>query len=253
MIEAINMIKQAFIEYVGTGSYMILFFISLIYIYKKETDNKIRNFIWVSLIIFALVFNPIFYIVIVNFIGTGIYWRFFWTLPIGITIAYVGTKVILNNDKKLEKVIIGFAVIAIIILCGKCVFNKENYQLATNWYKIPQEALDVTMIIKGDDCKNKRALMPTSLVPYIRQYDASIYMRVMRSPYNYDSEPIVLKMEQGDVKYIVEDCKENNINYVVFKRETKLSELIENYNFYVLGRTENYIIYKYQKEASDEV
>lgn len=253
MIEAINIIKQSFAEYVGIGAYMALFFISLLYIYKKEKNSELTDFVWYSLIILLLIFNPIFYKVIIKFIDDGVYWRMFWILPIGVLIAYVGTKIILENNKKAEKIIIGLSVIVIIILSGKCVFREENYQLAPNWYKLPQEALDVTMIIKADECDNKWALMPPTLVPYVRQYDASIFMRVMRMTEGYDSEPIVLKMEQGDVKAVVDDCKENGVNYVVFKRETILSELMENYNFNVLGRTENYIIYKYQDEVNYEV
>ena len=43
MIEAINIIKQSFAEYVGIGAYMALFFISLLYIYKKEKNNTLQT------------------------------------------------------------------------------------------------------------------------------------------------------------------------------------------------------------------
>lgn len=247
MLEAINIIKQAFIEYVGTGSFMTLFFLSLVYIYKKEEKIEIRNFLWFSLVSLVIILNPIFYMLIVKFIGTGIYWRMFWVLPVGIIIAYIGTKIILKNEKKSEQIIIALSIISIIVLGGKCVFNEQNYQLATNWHKLPQEALDITRMIESDDEKNKRLLVPHDLVAYIRQYDASIFLRYPRKADNYDDEPIVLKMEQGDVKYIVDDCVKYSIKYVVFRKSVKLSEPIENYGFYVLGETSNYFLYKLKK------
>lgn len=246
MIEAIKVVKESFIQYIGTGSYMILFLLALIYIYKKEEKKEIRNFLWFSLIIFVITLNPIFYKAIRKCIGNDVYWRMFWCLPMGVILAYVGTKIIEKNNKKIEQVLIGISIIIIIMLSGKCVFNRDNFTLATNWYKLPQEALDITRMIEADENDNRKTLLaPTDMVSYVRQYDASIHMRVMRiSTGCYEKEPIVAKMENGDVEAVVADSKSYGTNYIVFKKETILSKSIEDYGFSKLGETEKYILYK---------
>jgi len=244
MLEVMRPIIEYFNEYVGTGSYMILFFLSLIYIYKKEKDSKIKEYMWFSIIMLIVIFNPIFYKVLVRFIGDGIYWRMFWCLPMGIIIAYVGTKVILEKNKIFEQLIIGVAIIAIIILSGKCVFNKDNFTLATNWYKLPQEALEITRMMTADKCEKKCALVPTDMVAYVRQYDSSIYMRYPRSPHSYKDDPIVQVMEEGNVERIISDSRWFGVTYIVLKKDAVLHGRMEDYNCYVLGETANYILYK---------
>lgn len=244
MLEAMKMILEYFKEYIGTGSYMTLFFISLIYIYKTEKNTKIKDYLWFSIIMLIIIFNPIFYIIIVKFIGTGIYWRMFWCLPTAVIIAYSGTKAILEKNKWFEQIIITVAFILIIIFGGKCVFNKDNFTLATNWYKLPQEALEITRMITADDCDNKCALVPVDMVAYVRQYDSSIYMRYPRRPDTYSDEPIVEIMGSGDTQKIAKDSRDFGTNYVVLNKGIPLTEKMEDYDFYVLGETTNYVLYK---------
>jgi hypothetical protein len=244
MIESINIIKQALEEYIGTGAYMTLFLLSLIYIYKKVEKKEIRNFILFSVIIFILILNPIFCKVILKFIGSGVYWRMFWVLPMGIVIAYVGTDIILKSKKGIERIIIGVAIVLIIILGGKCVFNDENFTLATNWYKIPQETLAITSLISEDDENDKCLLAPVEMVAYVRQYDPSIYMMVQRIPDTYENEPVVASMESGDVDTVLEKCKTYGANYVVFRKTTIEEKNMDNYNINKIGETVNYVLYK---------
>ena len=59
--ENIEIIRNTFIEFKGTGMYVALFFIAMLYIYFKEEDKKKKSlFIYFPLIILFVTLNPLF-------------------------------------------------------------------------------------------------------------------------------------------------------------------------------------------------
>ena len=59
--ENIEIIKNTFQEFIGSGMYMLLFFIALLYIYMKEDNKKNKAFLlYTSIIILLITLNPIF-------------------------------------------------------------------------------------------------------------------------------------------------------------------------------------------------
>lgn len=246
MKEAILTIKDMYLEFFGNGAYIILFLISLLYVFfvEKDKNDKIKMFFWNSIILVIIIFNPIIYKIFEPIFSGNVYWRMFWMLPIGILIPYVATKLISEREKMIEKIIITISIIVIIILSGKCVFNKDNFSIATNSYKIPQEALEVAKIISEDECDYKVALVPETIVAYIRQYDSNIILRYGRNPHTYDNEPMVWNLYSGNVEEIVKDAEKRINNYVVFRNETELIGNMEDYGYEIIGKTEKYTIYK---------
>ena len=126
--ENIEIIKQSFLEYKGSGMYLALYFIAILYIFLKETDKNIKTFLgYFSIVTIFIILNPIFNKCIDTFINVNVYWRMFWLLPVGITIAYAAVKLIQDRKENKEKVIVFFSICLIIMASGKLVYNKENF------------------------------------------------------------------------------------------------------------------------------
>ena len=63
MLENIEAIKNAFIQYKGSGAYITLYLIAIIYLFLKEKDKEKRFFfIYFPIGLWLILFNPIFII-----------------------------------------------------------------------------------------------------------------------------------------------------------------------------------------------
>lgn len=181
--ENIEIIKNTFLEFIGSGMYILLFFIALLYIFLKEDSKKNKAFLlYGSIIILFITLNPIFNKIVGKIFTNSVYWRVYWLLPLGVTIAYAGVKFINTEKQKYKQVIATMGVILIVIVSGKLIYNKENYFKLGNLYKLPDEDVLVTQLIGADDEENKKVIAPESLVAHMRQIDASIDLAYRRDP-----------------------------------------------------------------------
>jgi hypothetical protein len=243
--ESIEIIKNSFQEYQGTGMYMALFFISMLYIFLKEKDTIKRIFLlYFPLIVLFVTLNPLFYKAVGSVFNSYVYWRVFWMLPVGITIAYAAVLLINNINEKNQKIIVTISVFLIICASGKFIYNEENYQEVGNAYKLPDESVLVTQLIGADDEEYKKALVSETLVAYIRQVDASIELAYSRNPEGYSNNKFVSAMQLGESEKITDLAKENNCNYIVLRKDIPLTLDLNYFGYSVLDMTENYIIYK---------
>lgn len=181
--ENIEIIKNTFLEFIGSGMYMLLFFIALLYIYLKEENKKNKAFLlYTSIIVLLITLNPIFNKVVGKIFTASVYWRVFWLLPLGITIAYAGVKFINSEKTKYKQVVATVGLILIVVVSGKFIYTKENYFKLGNLYKLPDEDVLVTQLIGADDEEYKKVIAPESLVAHMRQVDASIDLAYRRDP-----------------------------------------------------------------------
>ena len=243
--ENIEIIKNTFGEFKGSGMYMILFFISIIYILIKEDNKKVKAFlIYFSIIILLITLNPIFNKLVGKILTDSVYWRVYWMLPLGTVIAYAGVKFINNSNGKIKKVISTVAIIIVIIISGKLIYNKDNYKKINNLYKVPDEVLEVVEIIRQGDEENKKALTSEQLVPYIRQVEPSIELAYRREPTGYLENEYVRIMHSGISKDIVQMAFDNDCNYIVLDRGLVINVELHYFGFERIAETANFIIYR---------
>lgn len=246
--ENIKIIKQTFLEFQGSGMYIVLFFISMIYILIKEKDKKVKAFlIYFSFIILLITLNPIFNKLVSSILTESVYWRVYWMLPLGIVITYAGVKFINNMNGKVKQVISTLAVIIVIIMSGKIIYSKDNYKKVNNLYKVPDEVLEVVEIIRQGDEENKKALTSEQLVPYIRQVEPSIKLAYRREPTGYSDNEYVRVMHSGISKDIVQMAFDNDCNYIVLDRGLVINVELHCFGFNRIAETANYIIYQVMK------
>ncbi len=246
--ESIAIIKNTFLEYKGTGMYVALFFISMLYILLKEEDKKNRAFFaYFPIFTLFITLNPIFNKLVGSIFTSSVYWRVYWVIPLGITIAYGAVKFINNENEKSKKIIATIGIIIVIMISGKFIYYKGNYFKLGNFYKLPDDDVYATHIIGADEAEYKKAIVPEGLVAHVRQIDATINLAFPRDPEG-KSNPILNELNAGNVEGITKIAKENKCNYIVFKKATVLMGEMEEYGFEKLGETQNYAIYKLSKE-----
>jgi len=268
MEETFKNIKTLF-EYFNGGDYFAfgVFIVATVYIWITEKDKKIRDFFtWYTVIILLIIWNPFLVNILNEFINFSSLYRLYYMLPLYVTIAFAFTKFISNRSNVFYKSAAIIAVLVFILFFGETyVFMnpyKETY-FFNNLYKLPDETVKVADMIYNDDTyENKKAIVPYGMSSQIQQVHVSIdllYTRLVSNPKDEDGNPMptdsddpagyepIQKIAEGDTAYIDQICKDNQINYVVLSKDLELQEPMENYNFRVLGKTDDNIVYVRKK------
>lgn len=243
--ENIEVIKNTFGEFKGSGMYIALFFVAILYIYLKEDNKKIKSFlVYFPIIILLVTLNPIFNKIVGKIFTASVYWRVYWMLPLGVVIAYAAVRFINSENEKSKKVIATIGIIITIMMSGKLIYNKENYIQVSNLYKVPDEVLEVVEVIRQGKEEKKKALTSEQLVAYIRQVDASIELAYRREPTGYLDNEFVRIMHSGISEDIVNMAFENDCNYIVLDRGLVINVELHYFGFERIAETENFIIYR---------
>lgn len=245
MLENIEAIKNAFIQYKGSGAYITLYLIAIIYLFLKEKDKEKRFFfIYFPIGLCLILFNPIFNKIVGKIITPSLYSRVFWTVPLGLTIAYTCVKVISELEKKKKKIVTTVLLILIIFISGKFIYTSENYTKVGNLYKLPDEHVLIAQLIGVDKEEYKKALVPETMCAHIRQIEPSINLAYKRNPQGYENNKHVIALNSGNTEEITKLAVENECNYIVMKKEIVLTVDFIYFGFEKMNETEKYVIYK---------
>lgn len=229
----------------GNGYMWILFAISVIYLLIKEKnmDKKVILVIY-PILAMLLIFCPLFFYALEPILDDT-YYRIFWILPIGIIIAYAFTDLIYTFSKKYVQFPIFIASIVIIAMCGKFIYTENNFSKVHNLYKIPDEAKWVIDIISEDELKEKYALVPAEITPYVRQVNSKIKLTYGRDVSNMYATGIPVQLKAGDMKTLLPFCKKRGVTYIVTYNNVELNETMYKYGYHILEQTYSYDVYKY--------
>ena len=243
-LKNIENIRTTFSSYYGTGKYFLLLMIALIYIFICEKEQNKKVFlVWYSCLVLLIILNPIFNKIVDHFLNVRVYNRLYWMVPIGIILAYAGVIFVKNNSKLSNKIFAFCVLTVLIIFSGNFVYTKNNYTKTDNLYKIPDEYVEVSNIIKEIPIYPKKAMVSTDLVPYIRLIAPSVRMAYPRKSTGYKDYPIVGFYEAGDVKVLTNLCKEKEVNIIVYDRNILLSISPTYFGYDYYTSTANYDIY----------
>ncbi len=245
--EGIEILNTAFTRAVGDGKYIVLYLISLLFlfIYLKEKEKKTALLTY-SIVSIIILFNPISAYFIGKIInqGSNVYWRTFWTIPIGFSIAYMFTEIVFMQKNKYKKIIVAISSIVIIIFSGTIIYQKTVFQKVNNLYKIPDDELLAINIIleeaKNAGIDNPKVLVPPELVAYVRQIDSKILMDYFRNPTGgYGFHPILNSIFEKNHDEAIKSMIKNNFNYLIWQKNIfdnntylKLVNSTANYNIY---------------------
>lgn len=262
--------------YAGTGSLLVLFLLSLFYIWKKEERKEIRNLmVWGSVLIAAGFSCPLFRKIFVRLLDSETYYRVLWVLPIGVATAYAG-MLLLREDKEpavgeitgdKEKTIpfrrkrrlwvqpVGLVVLAAVVaLSGSLVYKSTYISKAENAYHIPQVVVEICDEIlpeeggEGEDGK-VMAVFPSELIHFVRQYSSDVMMpygrEMLVERWGNERELFdLMEAETYDVEWVADKAIQNYCRYVILNSYKPKTEPMENYDYELIRVVEPYEIYR---------
>lgn len=167
-------------NYVGDSAYLTLYLICIIYIafrFKKE-DRGI--FLYYPLVLVVMILNPFTFDLITSRLqdDTSTYYRFLWTFPVLLTIAFSAINIISKAQPRIKKFILVGIITITIAFSGTSIFANGTWKLAENIYKVPTSVIDICQYIKGSSDEDMPVVIfPSEISLLIRQYDASIRVK----------------------------------------------------------------------------
>ena len=234
--ETLMEILQIMRDYAGNGLAIILYIISAIYLFIKEKDETKRIVLLYSTVMIMLLFIlPPFAVIIFNTMGQEVYYRILWLLPMTIVIAYAFVKVLCSLPNLKWKMICCVLGGVLIILTGDYTYDNPYFSKAENRFHVPQVVMNVcdTIIIPG---REVRAVVPSEMLPYVRQYTANICM-----PYGRDvvvetwkeNNPLYDAMESmiADCGLIAELAAEQGCHYIIMHEKREREGTLVGYTY----------------------
>ena len=170
-----NIITGIFWEYMGTGLVVILYLLSLVYLWVRENRKFVRILVlYVPAILLCLFFNPLFAKLLYSLGENEIYYRILWLLPITVTVAFAAATLYCALPDK-RKTVFALAAAAGIMVSGSYIYNNPYFQKADNLYHVPDCVVHICDAIRVPG-REVQAAFPPELVQYVRQYDPTVCM-----------------------------------------------------------------------------
>ena len=263
--EAVDLFR----EYMGTGLIVILYMVSLLYLWMHEKRKYIRAlFLYMPLILLLLYFNPIFAEFVLGVVGGEIYYRIIWLLPITIVIAY--TCVCIYGDviqkqgitgqraqekstmhKAKKKFLPGLTLACMggmIAVSGSFIYDNPFFHRAENLYHVPDSVVHICDAIHVPG-REVMAVFPLELVLYVRQYSPVTCMpygrEVAVERWNY-TNPLCEAMEADiiDMAELAPLVREAGCHYVILPAGKEKKGSPEEYGWILFGEIDGYVIYR---------
>lgn len=261
MREVIHTAWENYLMFTGTGMHMALFLASLLLMGGscRTKNDKLGAFFLsgYSVIFFVLFFCPLTAKIIMDYcVGSLVYWRMFWILPIPLVIAYACSLRLKQVESKWKRILGAAGMCIVIVATGSAVYTLENFSDMENPYKVPQRAVEVCNIISEDAKENKinekKAVVVNELLPYIRQYDGSIQMPYGRNALRTEkgqsknSRKIFMLMSDPQINFerLARVSKKEKCNYLVYYKNELSDEALCGAGYERIGENSNYLVYR---------
>ncbi len=241
-------VVELFREFMGTGLILILYLISLVYLFVREKRQVVRILlIYVPLVLLLFYFNPLFADLVYGLAGAEVYYRILWLLPITIVIAYTCVQ-IYGELKGPVKSLWAIAAAVVIALSGSYIYSNPHFQKAQNMYHVPDAVVNIcdTIVVPG---REVMVVFPIELVQYVRQYTPLVCMPygremiVERWHYQNDLHD-VMESEPIDLRQLAPLAKEARCHYVVLRKDSVVIGNLAAANWSFVKETDGYEIYR---------
>ena len=239
---------QVFQKYMGTGLIMIWFLASVIYLFlcEKRKDRRIL-FVYMPIILLLLYFNPLFAGVFCRLVGSEIYFRICWLLPVAAVLAYTAVS-IMDRLRGKSRVLFAVAAALLIAVSGKLVYDNPLYTKAENIYHVPDSVVHIcdAIIMPG---REVMAAFPRVLLLYVRQYTPFVCMPYGREVIQGTPNEFFDLMEEDvlDLEALEPYVNGEGCHYIVFSEEKEILGEPEDYGWELFGEMDGYVIYRNTK------
>lgn len=235
-----------FQKYMGTGFVMLWFTAALIYLlfHEKQKSKRIL-LVYMPVIMLALYFNPLFASLFCGIVGSEIYFRICWLMPVITVIAYAAVCICRGLTGR-KQLLFAAAAIALIALSGKPVYGNPLYSRAENVYHVPDSVVHIcdAIIVPG---REVMAVFPSELLLYVRQYSPMVCMPYGRDAligYYEDELFECMEAAAADLERLGPLVRGNGCHYIILREEKEILGNPLDFGWEVFGRTDGYVIYR---------
>ena len=235
--EAMAVALEDLLLYNKDSVLVLLFLVALVFLWLVERDRRIRTILlYLSIALFAVFLCPV-YAWIGQKIDEEIYYRVFWTLPIGLLFCYGSVQLLNRMKKTISRVLVGILLLLVICMNGKLVYKTTHYIKATNAYHVPQIVIDVAEAIRMEKYK-PIAVLPSELLPFLRQYTGDVFTpygrNIVVERWNFNSELYdAMEAEIYDAEEIAMQARKEHCAFVVLSAFKQMNGSMEEQNYFL--------------------
>lgn len=253
MFQTMNDIVEQ-IKLYNNGSPMLILFL-ICFVYLMICDRNFRDKIgWPLLFQIVILFNPILYEKVWYKITHSIGWRLIWLVDVVFVMIYAVVVFCMKIHKKWLQIGIVMLFLLVMVLCGEYTYSEERFEMASNFYKIPQETIEIVdKLFEIED--NPKAVLPRPHYIYARQYTNRLNLLYGRNIHGYTEkiwdgniEKVYkeLKKKEPDCELITRLCREHE-TYLIVVRNRKRYAGFSDYQYIPVADVGKYRVYEYQK------
>ena len=228
------------------------FFICLCTLIKSEKNEikiQVRNqLILPSVLLLAVVFNPISSRILLSLMEERRVFRFFWIVPVLPIIAIVAVWFVKHLPCKVLRILVA-GIVPILFIGTTFQFDHMKSYWSNerqNWYKIPESVVTLCDYIENDDATtSKTVIMPPILSMWVRQYRGDIIMpfSYWRSESSIEGSEIIEQIMSGsegqttiDLDTLGDAASQYPFNYIVIPSYVATRGMLENYGYQLIYR-----------------
>ena len=247
MKEVMSIALEDLILYNNHSFLIPVFLIALVVLWCVERDRRIRVvLLYLSIALIGVFFCPL-YAWIGQKIDKDIYYRVFWTLPIGLLFCYAGVRLLIQMKRTISRILFGVLIVVAMVINGKFLYGNTIYNKSTNAYHIPEIVLYVAEAVKMENYK-PIAVFPAELLPFLRQYTGDIYTpygrNMMETQWNF-SHPLydAMEAEVYDAEEVALQARAAGCCFVVLSSAKEMLGSLEDQNYILVDSVAVYDVY----------
>ncbi len=235
--------------YNGESFLVPLFLIALLFLWVTERDKRLRVVLVYLVTALAVVFICPVYAWVGMKIDEDIYYRVFWSLPVGVLVCFVAVRLMQRFKSLIAKGLVFVLTLLVICINGDLVYTKTLHFKSVNAYHMPQQVIDVAEALKLDNYK-PIAVMPAELLPFFRQYTADVFTpygrNIVEPSWSFTSE--LYDAMEGDSEYydaqeVARCARDEHCVYVVLSCAKQINGSMEEENYFLYAFVQGYYIY----------
>ena len=247
MKEVMQAVWEDLIQYNGKSALLFLFAAALIFLWVVEKDRKIKTIFVYFVTALCAVFACPLYAAIAMKIDTEVYYRVFWTLPMGVLFCYSVVKLFAKMKRPIGRVLVCILAVLTICLNGDFVYTKSLHFKSVNAYHMPDVVMHVADVLSLEKYKPTVAL-PAELLPFIRQYSGEFcttYGRnILETQWNFSDELYdAMEAETYDTALVAEKARDVFCTYVVLSSIKEQVGSMEEQGYVQIDFVDGYYIY----------
>ena len=282
----LDFVRQVFVTFGGNTTVLTLFLLSVLYLALKGKKEERYVFVTTAVFLAFTVYNPFAVKYILGKLGmVNVYYRFFWILPMVLTIGYACTKVVGGQKKGWRRYLTAAALAAVICFGGNSVLagglpklpDKRPVDIGTypklpdNQYKMPDDLLAVCTVLHEEAGEGTvRVVFEPDFNLIVRQYDASFELVLDRdmvltyqgsntvstdalTEQEIEDETkilqIITQMDLSlDQKEFYRSLREMNAEYIVLSSSSAAVSYVETAGCIPVREVEGHIIFRVEEK-----